>query len=59
MLTWCYCDMVTMQVPQVTEEAALAVLNLYPTILSLARAYAVLVSTYVVLLVQGFSDPGL
>lgn len=51
--------MVTMQVPQVTEEAALAVLNLYPTILSLARAYAVLVSTYVVLLVQGFSDPGL
>lgn len=59
MLTWCYCDMVTMQVPQVTEEAALAVLNLYPTILSLARAYAVLVSTYVVLLFQGFSDPGL
>lgn len=59
MLTWCYCDMVTMQVPQVTEEAALAVLNLYPTILLLARAYAVLVSTYVVLLVQGFSDPGL
>lgn len=59
MLTWCYCNMVTMQVPQVTEEAALTVLNLYPTILSLARAYAVLVSTYVVLLVQGFSNPGL
>ncbi|XP_058087766.1 crossover junction endonuclease MUS81 isoform X2 [Magnolia sinica] len=31
-----------MQVPQVTEEIALAVLDLYPTILSLARAYALL-----------------
>lgn len=31
-----------MQVPQVTEEVALAVLDLYPTIISLARAYSVL-----------------
>ncbi|KAJ6414427.1 hypothetical protein OIU84_003428 [Salix udensis] len=31
-----------MQVPQVTEETAVAVLNLYPTILSLARAYSLL-----------------
>ncbi|KAJ6326015.1 hypothetical protein OIU78_013164 [Salix suchowensis] len=31
-----------MQVPQVTEETAVAVLNMYPTILSLARAYSLL-----------------
>ncbi|XP_026441335.1 crossover junction endonuclease MUS81-like [Papaver somniferum] len=31
-----------MQVPQVTEEIALSVLGLYPTVLSLARAYSVL-----------------
>ncbi|KAI3907069.1 hypothetical protein MKX01_027970 [Papaver californicum] len=31
-----------MQVPQVTEEIALSVLDLYPTVLSLARAYSVL-----------------
>uniref|UniRef100_A0A453GM90 Crossover junction endonuclease MUS81 n=1 Tax=Aegilops tauschii subsp. strangulata TaxID=200361 RepID=A0A453GM90_AEGTS len=31
-----------MQVPQVTEEAALAVTSLYPTLLSLAKAYAML-----------------
>ncbi|KAM3354593.1 hypothetical protein ACQJBY_025356 [Aegilops geniculata] len=31
-----------MQVPQVTEEAALAVTSLYPTLLSLARAYSML-----------------
>ncbi|VAH69118.1 unnamed protein product [Triticum turgidum subsp. durum] len=31
-----------MQVPQVTEEVALAVTSLYPTILSLARAYKML-----------------
>lgn len=31
------------QVPQVTEEAALAVVDLYPTVLSLARAYSLLV----------------
>ncbi|KAF9686409.1 hypothetical protein SADUNF_Sadunf03G0155600 [Salix dunnii] len=31
-----------MQVPQVTEETAVAVLNLYPTVLSLARAYSLL-----------------
>ncbi|KAK1256957.1 Crossover junction endonuclease MUS81 [Acorus gramineus] len=31
-----------MQVPQVTEEVALAVLDLYPTLLSLARAYSLL-----------------
>ncbi|OVA11675.1 ERCC4 domain [Macleaya cordata] len=31
-----------MQVPQVTEEIALAVLDLYPTLLLLARAYSVL-----------------
>ncbi|XP_050234243.1 crossover junction endonuclease MUS81 isoform X2 [Mercurialis annua] len=29
-----------MQVPQVTEEIAIAVLDLYPTIISLARAYS-------------------
>uniref|UniRef100_N1R4C9 Crossover junction endonuclease MUS81 n=1 Tax=Aegilops tauschii TaxID=37682 RepID=N1R4C9_AEGTA len=32
------------QVPQVTEEAALAVTSLYPTLLSLAKAYTMLVS---------------
>ncbi|CAK7339400.1 unnamed protein product [Dovyalis caffra] len=31
-----------MQVPQVTEEIAMAVLELYPTLLSLARAYSLL-----------------
>ncbi|KAK4841777.1 hypothetical protein QYF36_010280 [Acer negundo] len=31
-----------MQVPQVTEEVAIAVLDLYPTLLSLARAYSLL-----------------
>ncbi|XP_038892703.1 crossover junction endonuclease MUS81 isoform X1 [Benincasa hispida] len=31
-----------MQVPQVTEEVAVAVLELYPTLLSLARAYSLL-----------------
>ncbi|XP_048134489.1 crossover junction endonuclease MUS81 isoform X2 [Rhodamnia argentea] len=31
-----------MQVPQVTEEAAIAVIDMYPTLLSLARAYALL-----------------
>ncbi|KAK2440171.1 Restriction endonuclease, type II superfamily protein [Trifolium repens] len=31
-----------MQVPQVTEETAMAVLDLYPTLLSLARAYSLL-----------------
>ncbi|XP_048547404.1 crossover junction endonuclease MUS81-like [Triticum urartu] len=31
-----------MQVPQVTEEAALAVTSLYPTLLSLAKAYTLL-----------------
>uniref|UniRef100_A0A6N2NEM5 Crossover junction endonuclease MUS81 n=1 Tax=Salix viminalis TaxID=40686 RepID=A0A6N2NEM5_SALVM len=30
------------EVPQVTEETAVAVLNLYPTVLSLARAYSLL-----------------
>nr|XP_040253088.1 crossover junction endonuclease MUS81 [Aegilops tauschii subsp. strangulata] len=33
-----------MQVPQVTEEAALAVTSLYPTLLSLAKAYTMLMS---------------
>ncbi|KAK7323407.1 hypothetical protein VNO77_26879 [Canavalia gladiata] len=31
-----------MQVPQVTEEVAMAVLDMYPTLLSLARAYLLL-----------------
>lgn len=31
-----------MQVPQVTEEIAIAVLDMYPTVLSLAHAYALL-----------------
>lgn len=31
-----------MQVPQVTEETAIAVIDMYPTLLSLARAYALL-----------------
>lgn len=31
-----------MQVPQVTEEIALAVVDLYPTVLSLAKAYSLL-----------------
>ena len=58
LLTWCNCDMEIMQVPHVTEEAARAVLNLYPTILSLAHAYSALVSDYLVLLIQLLSDPG-
>jgi crossover junction endonuclease MUS81 len=33
-----------MQVPQVTEKVALAVVELYPTLFSLARAYSMLVS---------------
>ncbi|WVZ67445.1 hypothetical protein U9M48_016520 [Paspalum notatum var. saurae] len=33
-----------MQVPQVTEKVALAVIELYPTLFSLARAYSMLVS---------------
>ncbi|XP_073360888.1 crossover junction endonuclease MUS81-like [Aegilops tauschii subsp. strangulata] len=33
-----------MQVPQVTEEAALAVTSLYPTLLSLAKAYTMLMN---------------
>jgi hypothetical protein len=33
-----------MQVPQVTEEAALAVVEIYPTLITLARAYSKLVS---------------
>jgi crossover junction endonuclease MUS81 len=36
-----------MQVPQVTEEAAITVLDLYPTLLSLAHAYSLLVSSVV------------
>lgn len=31
-----------MQVPQVTEETAIAVIELYPTLVSLARAYSML-----------------
>ncbi|VAH60251.1 unnamed protein product [Triticum turgidum subsp. durum] len=34
-----------MQVPQVTEETAVAVIELYPTLVSLARAYSMLVSS--------------
>lgn len=34
------------QVPQVTEEIAISVLDLYPTIISLAHAYSLLVSSY-------------
>lgn len=34
------------QVPQVTEEVAIAVLDLYPTLLSLACAYSFLVSKF-------------
>lgn len=32
-----------MQVPQVTEEIALAILDLYPALVSFARAYSLLV----------------
>lgn len=60
-----------MQVPQVTEEVAIAVLDLYPTLFSLARAYSLLVRPLsfhisligavkkqsVCLLVQGVFDP--
>ncbi|OMO75886.1 hypothetical protein COLO4_25841 [Corchorus olitorius] len=35
-----------MTVPHVTEEVALAVVDLYPTLLSLARAYSLLVSYF-------------
>ncbi|KAH0465030.1 hypothetical protein IEQ34_005133 [Dendrobium chrysotoxum] len=34
-----------MQVPLVTEDIALAVIDLYPTVLALARAYSLLVGT--------------
>ena len=34
-----------LQVPQVTEDIAHAVIDLYPTLLSLARAYLLLVGT--------------
>jgi crossover junction endonuclease MUS81 len=34
------------QVPQATEEAVLAVTSLYPTLLSLAQAYSMLVSPF-------------
>lgn len=34
------------QVPQVTEEIAVAVLDMYPTLLSLASAYSQLVSFF-------------
>ncbi|KAK4769643.1 hypothetical protein SAY86_027793 [Trapa natans] len=37
-----------MQVPHVTEEVALAVLDIYPTLLSLVQAYALLVSHYLI-----------
>ena len=39
-----------MQVPQVTEKVALAVVEFYPTLLSLARAYSMLVSPHFLLL---------
>jgi len=39
-----------MQVPQVTEEIAMAVLDLFPTLFSLARAYSLLVSPHFFLL---------
>ena len=35
-----------MQVPQVTEDVAIAVLDLYPTLLSLACGYSLLVSPF-------------
>lgn len=38
-----------MQVPQVTEDIALAVLDMYPTLLSLAREYSLLVSLLLIL----------
>jgi hypothetical protein len=38
-----------MQVPQVTEQVALAVIELYPTVLSLAQAYSMLVSPLILL----------
>ena len=39
------CLLCLIQVPQVTEEVALAVVDLYPTVISLARKYAQLVSS--------------
>jgi hypothetical protein len=38
-----------MQVPQVTEQVAIAVIESYPTVLSLARAYSMLVSPLILL----------
>lgn len=38
--------MLQLQVPQVTEEVANAVLDLYPTLLSLARAYSLIVGGF-------------
>lgn len=35
-----------LQVPQVTEEVALAVVEVYPTLLSLAKGYSLLVSNH-------------
>lgn len=57
-----------MQVPQVTEEAALAVIDLYPTLFSLSRAYSMLVGplflstftmfiSYILLMFFSFKTP--
>lgn len=42
-----------LQVPQVTEEVANAVLDLYPTLLSLARAYSLIVGGFWLFSVMG------
>jgi hypothetical protein len=42
-------------VPQVTEEAALAIIQLYPTLISLARAYSKLVSPLILVLLFSFT----
>jgi hypothetical protein len=44
-----------LQVPQVTEEAALAIIQLYPTLISLARAYSKLVSPLILVLLFSFT----
>lgn len=41
---WIGSKLFLVQVPQVTEEIAIAVLDMYPTLVSLASAYSQLVS---------------
>ncbi|RZC83002.1 hypothetical protein C5167_045787 [Papaver somniferum] len=50
------CETSKQRVPQVTEEIALAVIDLYPTVISLARAYYFLVSAPRILHLDAFAE---